>query len=564
MLLSLSIRNYATIDKLNIDFTKGLNVLTGETGAGKSIIVGALSLALGYRANTDAIRSGNDKMAVQALFSLDHVNGNLKAVLEEYSIEYEDGNILLSREIFENGKNVSRVNDVIVNVNTLKNISMFIVDIHGQHEHQKLLNPETHIDFLDDYANDMIREQKELTEKTYYAMKKSEKDYHQQLENVKNAKEKEEEYISKVKEITSLELKIGEDELLENRKNILANSEKLFEYVDAAYQLLYGGEKNVNDKLNEAALKFESAANIDVALMKDYESLNEALIVVQETIFNLREYKDSIEFSPHELDEIQSRLNKINSLKRKYGENIEDILNESDHYQQLLNSIQNSTEETAEALERYNKNKQDYLRYSVELSELRKKAAERLTKRLMANLNELAMPNAVFEVRFEDKAKFNRFSPNGIDEIQFFISTNTGQELKPLSKIVSGGEISRIMLAIKSIMADLDHTDTLIFDEIDTGISGRTAQIVAEKMSQLSRAHQILCITHLSQIASMADTHFLIEKYVQNDNTYTSFCRLDFEQRKHELARMLGGVHVTSTTLEHASEMLRLAVEYKK
>jgi len=417
---------------------------------------------------------------------------------------------------------------------------------------------------LDTYANETIKEQKSITEKKYHSFKKSENEYHQLVENVKNAKEKEDEYKSKLHEIVSLDLKYGEDELLENRKKILANSEKLYEFVDAAYHLLYGGEKNINDKLNDASVKIEQAASYDPSLRKDFETLNEALINVQETVFNLREYKDSIEFNPKELDDIQSRLNKINGLKRKYGESIEDILKEADRYEALLAAIQNSTEETGKALDFFNEQKADYINAAQELSELRKIAAQRLTKRLMSNLNELAMPNAIFEVRFEDKSKFNRYSANGIDEIQFYISTNTGQDMKPLSKIASGGEISRIMLAIKSILADTDHTDTLIFDEIDTGISGRTAQVVAEKMSGLSRMHQILCITHLSQIASMADTHFLIEKTVQNENTYTSFKALDVQERKIELARMLGGVQVTETTLQHAAEVLRLAEEYKK
>lgn len=564
MLLTLNIKNYAIIDQLSIDFSEGLNVLTGETGAGKSIIVGALSLALGYRANTDAIRTGADRITVQALFSYDVDDAAVQQIFDEFGITSEDHTVLLTREIYANGRNVCRVNDVLINVLTLKSISAYLVDIHGQHEHQKLLNQETHIDFLDAYAGESIQTMKHETSVRYEEMKRAERELHMLIEKEKDARAKEDEVREHLKEINSLNLVVGEDEKLEERKKILSNSEKLFELTTSVYSLLYGSERNICDRLTEANNKLEAISEIDGTLKTDSQALNDALISVQEIVYSLRDYKDSIEFNPSELDNLETRLNKIDHLKRKYGQTIEEILEQADEYHSFLSLIENGEEQLAAARKRYDNNVASYLDSAIELSKGRKNAADRLTKRLMNNLNELAMPNAQFLISFEDTRKYNRLSPNGIDGVQFLISTNIGQEKKPLSKIASGGEVSRIMLAIKSIMADADHTDTLIFDEIDTGISGRTAQIVAEKMSELSRSHQILCITHLSQIASMADTHFLIEKSVIGNETYTSFKKLDYEGRTFELARMLGGVHVTETTLTHASEMLQLALEYKK
>ncbi|MFA0816056.1 MAG: DNA repair protein RecN [Anaerofustis sp.] len=564
MLLTLNIKNYAIIDQLSIDFSEGLNVLTGETGAGKSIIVGALSLALGYRANTDAIRTGADRITVQALFSYDVDDAAVQQIFDEFGITSEDHTVLLTREIYANGRNVCRVNDVLINVLTLKSISAYLVDIHGQHEHQKLLNQETHIDFLDAYAGESIQTMKHETSVRYEEMKRAERELHMLIEKEKDARAKEDEVREHLKEINSLNLVVGEDEKLEERKKILSNSEKLFELTTSVYSLLYGSERNICDRLTEANNKLEAISEIDGSLKTDSQALNDALISVQEIVYSLRDYKDSIEFNPSELDNLETRLNKIDHLKRKYGQTIEEILEQADEYHSFLSLIENGEEQLAAARKRYDNNVASYLDSAIELSKGRKNAADRLTKRLMNNLNELAMPNAQFLISFEDTRKYNRLSPNGIDGVQFLISTNIGQEKKPLSKIASGGEVSRIMLAIKSIMADADHTDTLIFDEIDTGISGRTAQIVAEKMSELSRSHQILCITHLSQIASMADTHFLIEKSVIGNETYTSFKKLDYEGRTFELARMLGGVHVTETTLTHASEMLQLALEYKK
>ncbi len=565
MLLALTVQNFAIIEHLNIEFADGLNVLTGETGAGKSIIVDALSLALGYRSSSDTIRTGKDKIVVQALFAMDYIDPQLELIFEQYGINIENNSILLSREIYRNGRNICRANDTLVNVSNLREMSAFLVDIHGQHEHQKLLNQNTHINVLDAYAGDVVELKKQITSKAYLSMMQAKEYYQNLVQKEKNAKEKEEELTEKLSEIRSLDLQISEDELLEQRKKILSNSEKLYAYIDNAYSLLYNDDSNINDNLAECVDNLKLAAEIDIQLAKDTNDLYESSIIIQEIIYTLRDYKDSIEFNPQELDTIQDRLNKINNLKRKYGATIEEILAEADNFEEQLNLIKDSEKEIQKALTHLKQCEEDYIKHAVILSNQRKQAAEQLSKRMIAILSELAMPNAAFQIDFTDNNTQNpvAYSSNGIDKVQFLISTNIGQELKPLTKIASGGEVSRIMLAIKSLLANTDRTGTLIFDEIDTGISGRTAQIVAEKMSALSTGHQILCITHLSQIASMADKHFLISKSSTSDDTFTNFEVLNKEGRIRELARMLGGVHVTETTMKHASEMLRLANELK-
>jgi DNA repair protein RecN (Recombination protein N) len=560
MLLSLNIKNYAIIDSLNIDFQTGLNVLTGETGAGKSILVGALSLALGYRANTDSIRSGKEKLFVQALFSFEKNDSDLLNLMEEYRIENEDNTLLLSRELNANGRSVCRINDTLVNVGTLKSFASQLVDIHGQHEHQKLLSAETHIDFLDAYGGENLSSYKMQTENLFRLMMQKKKEYEDLLDASKYLKDKQDLYAAQYEEINSLGLQPGEDDALSQRKNKLANSEKLFEHVNLAYGLLYDNEENALNFLHQIETALNHISEIDPQTAQQHADFEDSMIRMEEIAYGLRDYLNELEFNPEELDNIQSRLHQINQLKRKYGETIEEILSEADLLQEKLSLITNSELNVSKAEEAYHAAEKEYLESAKRLSSERKKTAERLSVRMLQNFHELAMEHSEFEVEFTE----GNYTAKGTDRVEFYISTNVGQEKKPLAKIASGGEISRVMLAIKSILADADATGTLIFDEIDTGISGRTAQTVAEKMASLRKNHQILCITHLPQIASMADAHYLISKYVETGNTFTEFKLLAPNERVTELARMLGGVHVTQTTQEHASEMLRLSEEYKQ
>lgn len=564
MLLSLSVRNYAIIDRISIDFSNGLNVLTGETGAGKSIIVGAFSLALGYRSDTDSIRMGEDKLNVQALFSLDKINENLKIVLDENAISYEDNSLLLSREVNRSGKNICKVNDTLVNVGLLKVIGSYLVDIHGQHEHQKLLNSQTHLELLDSYKKQEIAFNKREVELAYFALKKANEEYKNIFKLSKEEKEKKEDYEKKLKEIDDVKLEVGLDEELEKRSNILSNSQKIYEQIDLAYSSLYEGSSNVLETLLLAENALSTACRYDEKISKDESLIKEAKISIEEAIYSLREYKMSLEFEPEELDEIQGKLYRINNLKRKFGETVSDILNVKEDLSNKLSLINNMDFEIEKAKEKFLKAKEDYLNKAFKLREIRKEVAKDFEQQITNKLNLLSMPNVSFKVDFEKLEENEKFTVNGIDKVSFLISTNKGQDLKPLSKIASGGEISRIMLAFKTILANVDDTSTLIFDEIDTGISGRTAQIVSEQLYLLSKNHQVICITHLPQIASMANKHYLIKKEDKVNLTTTSFSALNEEEKEVELARMLGGVEITDLTLSHAKEMLNLAKNFKK
>ncbi len=562
MLLSLNIKNFAIIDSINIDFTNGMNVLTGETGAGKSIAIGALSLALGYRANTDAIRTGEVKTSVQALFCVESMTDMLRELLETYSIDIDDNNLLLSRDLYVNGKNVCKINNTLVNVTALKQIGLLLVDIHGQHEHQKILSPETHIKLLDSFGGKKLEECKNEVKKRYTQMIDAKHKLDELKEEYHKQKEKKEEYTIQINEIQEVSLSPGEDELLEKRANLLQNSEKIYDDIEQSYNYLYNEDKSVVYMIKQILSCLQSAKDIDESLSELYNSIDEASINLDDAVLTLRDYRDSIEFDPEELENIHTRLHKINKLKQKYGSDIDEILNEEKRIIASLDMIENIDEKLKSTQAEYESYKDSFIKVAVVLSELRHKTAKMLSEQLKENLSLLAMPNTRFDVLFKPTSE-EKYSSDGIDNIEFMISTNEGEALKPLSKIVSGGEVSRIMLSIKSVLADADSTETLIFDEIDTGISGRTAQSVAEQMYSLGKAHQIIAITHLPQIACMADSHYTVGKYAKEGKTYTTFTELDDNKRTQELARMLGGVTISDYALNHAADMIKQAEHYK-
>ena len=562
MLVSINVKNYAIIDELTIDFTDGLNVLSGETGAGKSIIIGAMSLALGGRANSDMIRTGETKMSVQSVFYVQNLSSELKLLIEENDIEIYDGEIIVSRTVFDSGRNVCKINSTIVNVSTLKKIVEHFVDIHGQHEHQKLLNQSTHISFLDNFAAKEISPILTKVENSYQKLRKLKQEHEQLLRLCREASDQRDLLRLRINEITEANLTINEDEELESQKNILANSEKLHELVTGAYLSLYDNDSNASENISMASNMMMNASNIDATLENAYKSILEAQIMIDEAVLTIRDYKDNIEFSPDELEKVQTRLNLINNLKRKYGETIEAILLQLAEYNEKLYQIENSDNETKLLEDKLELAKKEYLQFAVELSAERKKASSLLSSSLIDNLKDLAMNNVDFMVSFKENS-IVKYCADGIDEVEFLIRTNLSQPLLPLSKIASGGEISRVMLSLKSIFAQTDSTETLIFDEIDTGISGRTAQSVAQKISILSKNHQIICITHLPQIASMADTHFLISKEDRDNQTYTKFTALNEDERVNEISRMIGGVQITKTTKDSATEMIAQAKLFK-
>ncbi|WP_138269020.1 DNA repair protein RecN [Anaerofustis stercorihominis] len=563
MLLSLNINNYAIIDNLSIEFDEGLNIITGETGAGKSIIIGALSLVLGEHAKTENIRTGKDKAVIQALFTVEENNHELKEVLDDLSIDYSDQTLILTREISLKGRNICKINSTLVNVSTLKEVGTHLIDIHGQHEHQKLLNQNTHLSFLDSYGQNKIKEDLNKVSLSYDEYKKALKELTELEKKSKENSDNLDNFKRQFEEINEVDLEIGEDEELEKREKILLNSQNIYSDIDSAYSLLYKSDSNVLSNLTLANDSFSKVLDYDESVKENVEMLNEANTLIEEVVFFLRDYRDNISFNPEELNDIESKLNKINYLKKKYGVTIEEIL---EYKKELQNNIEliDNYEDTLNSLKKdVDKKKKEYLKHAKTLRDKRKKIADEFCKKITENLQLLSMKGTVFACEFKDLEKNENYTKKGIDDIAFMISTNKGESLKPLNKIASGGEISRVMLSFKRILSENDNVDCLIFDEIDTGISGQTALIVGKQMWELSKNHQILAITHLPQIASMADTNYFIKKEVKDDKTFTSFTKLNEEEKVEELVRIISGENTSENAIMYAKDMIENADKLK-
>ena len=567
MLSELSIFNFALIDSLNIEFNKGLNILTGETGAGKSIIIDALGLVLGQRSNRENIRQGQDRMIVEALFNVTKNKNKVNAYLQEVGIDIgEDYTLIMTREVLSSGKNTCRINGRMVPLSVMKELSELLIDIHGQHEHQSLLRWENHMALLDSYGGVEIENLLNKTKELYNNYKHSKKSLEELLRDEMEVEREKDILKFQLNEIDQANLEnIYEEEELENRRQILIHSEKLFENSNRAYELLYGGNEvqpSIYDQLSIVLNCVNNISAIDSSMKNIEEQINNAIILIEDAGFVLRDYNDTIEFNPRELDQIEKRLSTFNHLKRKYGETIKDILDYRENLKIKLDKIENKGEEENRLRQEIEDNWYLYMAAANELTKLRINIAKELENKIISELNDLGMKKARFKIDIESHEKHS--SIYGKDRIEFLISTNIGQDLRPLAKIASGGEVGRIMLALKTILADGDKIDSLIFDEIDTGISGRTAQVVAEKMANISKSYQIICITHLPQIASMADSHYLIEKEIRDNQTYTIVKNLKEKERINELARMLGGATLTELTKSHAREMIEMAGKIKK
>lgn len=568
MLLELNISNFALIDLLKLDFNKGLNILTGETGAGKSIIIDALSLVLGQRANRDSIRQGKDRSIVEALFQPpSRSKSKIKELLNQNGIEMEeDSSLILTREILSTGKSTCRINGRLVTLNLIKRLSEMLIDIHGQHEHQSLLHWETHIDLLDSYGQKELGKELQDTKAYYKQYKDCKKVLNSFIKDEKEFEREKDLLKFQLDEINQGKLKnIEEDKELEERRRLLTHSEKLFQNTKKAYELLYSGkeiQKSIYDQLSEVLNSIENVSMIDPSMEGILEQLKSAFVQIEDAAFEIRGYSENIEFHQEELDQIEKRLNSINQLKRKYGESIEEILKYRKTLQSKLSKLENKNQEIEHLQKKIDKGWKSYREAAKNLSNKRKKIAAFLETNIIKELKDLGMKKVQFKVDIQTSEEFS--SERGIDRVEFMISPNPGQSLCPLARIASGGEIARIMLALKSIFAKVDNIDTLIFDEIDTGISGRTAQIVAKKMAFLSKDYQIICITHLPQIASMADNHYLIEKEINQNQTTTKVYHLEEDERIRELARMLGGAALTELTLKHSKEMFQIAKKVKK
>ncbi|WP_336786847.1 DNA repair protein RecN [Paenibacillus sp. MMO-177] len=567
MLRELSIRNLAVIEEVNVSFHHGFHVLTGETGAGKSILIDALSLIVGGRGSADMVRYGCDKAEMEAMFDLPS-HHPVWAAMERLGVQASREEMLvIRRELTSHGKSSSRVNGQLVTMTMLREIGECLVNIHGQHEHQSLLRTEQHLEWLDLFAGDLLIERKTAYRAVYQQLQQARASVRELEETARHNVQMLDLYRYQIEEITNAKLKDGEDEQLVEERRKLQYAGKRMDSVSEAYALLYNGKGL--DAISKAISKLTDIQSYDPAVLTPMlEQLQSAFYQAEDAVFQLRDYRDSIDSDPEQLSVIEDRLDLINGLKRKYGETIPDIL----QYLERITEERDKIENRDEYLDKLRKDEQRlYLQgheLAQELSELRAHASERLAAAIELELKQLQMGNTVFRVQLDhpmavEPSEMAALNANGMDEAIFMLSTNPGEPLKPLNKIASGGEMSRIMLALKAIFAEIDQVPVLVFDEVDTGVSGRAAQAIAEKMSQLSAKCQIFSITHLPQVACMADHHYEIKKHIIEQRTSTNVTKLAESSRIEELARMLGGVEVTEKTRHHAQEMLVLADRQK-
>lgn len=554
MLQELSIRDFAIIDEIQISFQPKMTVLTGETGAGKSIIIDALGLLAGGRGSTEFIRKGEKKAVIQGLFTLPR-EANTYNILEEYGIDSEDGQIILQRDLYRGGRNICRINGMMVNLATLRKVGETLIDIHGQNEHQELMKPENHIDLLDEYdkKTSELRIQYQVVYQNYRKLKLSmekkeadEKAWAQRLDMLN----------FQVKEIEEADLKINEEDELVEEKNKLDNFQAIHDALELSYQILSGEKIDVVGNLGNAMNELSDVSDLSENLQEINTKISDAFYSLEDAARDISDELDSMEWNGERLDEIEERLELIHQLKRKYGDTIEDILHYHSRIEKELREMENAEQNSEKQERQLSEALEKVKELAIKLSKQRKKSAKKLEKMIHEQLSALYMDKAVFEVKFLNNSKLYS---KGIDKVEFYIQTNPGEEMGPLAKIASGGELSRIMLALKTIFSQKMGVTSIIFDEIDTGVSGRVAQAIAEKISQISNNSQVLCITHLPQVAAITDNHYYISKSVNDGRTETSLKELDEKQKIREIARMLSGSEITELTLKHAEELIKMS-----
>ena len=535
MIDHISIKNFAVIENTDVDFEEGLNIITGETGSGKSIAVEAISLALGSRADTSAIRTGADKAVVQLLGTLDS---------EE---------VLITREVSASGKNICKLNGEIVTLAQLNAVSRRLADIHGQYDNQSLLNPEYHITLLDMYKSDDSAAVKAQVTAFFSEYNETRRQLANLLSQAKENARRQDFYQFEATEIKNAALKPGEDAELEKRIFLLKNSERIFENIEKTYAVLYEESPSATDELGMCLHSLEDISSCSDELRAIAEEFSDIYYRLQDLSGELRNIKESLVFSPEELDRAIARLNTIDGLKKKYGPTIEDILEYEQKIRKELSIIENFDEEKVRLQSELSETKQNLIATCSRLTEIRKSSAAELEQRITAELTDLNFKDAKLQISVTPLAAPTE---NGMDNVEIMISTNRGEPLKPLVKIASGGEMSRIMLAFKNVISSCDNIPTLIFDEIDAGISGITASIVGRKLKEIARHHQIICITHLPQIAACGDSNYRIYKETDEEKTYTNIQKLSDSGRVEEIARLLGGTTITDTTLASARELI--------
>lgn len=551
MLSELYIENLAVIEKATIDFSDKLNVFTGETGAGKSILINGINAILGQRVTKDIVRTGTDKAVISALFT--DIGDNVLQVLDELGISAEDGQLFLTREIRSDGGSVARVNSRAVNVSVLKAIGETLVTIHGQHDNQILMAPERHIEILDSYT------ESEALIEDYHSSFRELQSIAKKINKIKTEQSKKEfrmaELADIVEEINALNIHEGEDKEIEAELNISKNAVAISEALYMAKQLLSGDDDTDGavEMTQRASKSVEEYTDIMTEISPIYDRLSSAAIEMEDISEEIGSLLDSLDIDPKRYDYLNQRSDELRRIMKKYGPELDDVLTTLENSQNELDELSGAEQ----SLDELNKEKERLLaevsKKAKVLSDHRKKAGERFVSQVTEELEFLNMP----KVKLVVQQKTGKLTINGMDSIEFLISANLGEEPKPIAKIASGGELSRIMLALKNVIAEKDSIGTLIFDEIDTGVSGRAAQKIGIKLKQISRLRQVLCVTHLAQMAVMADNHLLIEKNIQGDRTVTTVRTLDHEQRKYEIARIMGGENITELMLENAEQYLK-------
>lgn len=571
MLAQITIKDFAIIDEITVNFNDGLTVLTGETGAGKSIIIDAIQLLAGARASVEFVRHNSDEAWIEGIFFIDNDNHNVYSILKELDIQVDDeeGSIILQRIITAKGKSICRINGKLVTLSILKEFGQTLIDIHSQHETQSLMHPENHIKLLDYYEFNKINLTKEAYLELYEELNELQKKFKQLTESEKQFNERTDLLSFQLNELQSANLEIGEDEELENERHRLMNYEKLFENLQLSYHSLFGDNKAL-DFLSQAATSLEQIEDIDPSFKKISEEIKSHYYGLEELSYQIRQHLDGLEYDPQRLDEVESRLHEINRLKRKYGREIDQLISLMIEMEEELEQLENKEVHLESLQKQILSLQKDTLVEAENLRKTRQQVAEKLKNEIKKELKDLYLEKAIFDVEFSTidgdiiwKDKKVKLTKNGLDQIQFLISTNPGEPLKPLHKVASGGEMSRIMLALKRIFSEQQNVTSVIFDEVDTGVSGRVAQAIAEKINEISKKSQVICITHLPQVAAMADQHLLIEKELDKDRTKTKVIKLTKEQSVEELARMISGSELTETTKKHALELIEQANSVK-
>ncbi|MCM3710935.1 DNA repair protein RecN [Sporosarcina luteola] len=561
MLGEISIHNFAIIEHLEVTFEEGLTVLTGETGAGKSIIIDAVQLLAGARGSQEFIRHGAKKAELEGMFTIDDANHPVFGKLAEFGIDCEDGIIILRRDLNASGKTTCRINGKLVTIASLREIGSQLIDIHGQHDNQELMHEKRHINLLDQFAGVGLAEAHRNYIEIYNQYTKLKRRLETASENEQQVAQRIDLYSFQLKEIDSAELIIGEEEELEEEKMKLQHFNRIFERLNTAYESI-SGDNHALDWVGSAMSDLEDAASVNKELESHSEIVSSSFYSLQDTAHELKSIIDRMEYDPTRLPIVEDRLAMLVTLKRKYGATIEDILIYREKIADDLDQLLNRDERLGQEQEKLIQLEKDLEVEANELSIIRQEAALRLQDAIMMQLKELHMEKSTFNVSITRKAS-GSFDSNGFDEVIFLISTNLGEPLKPLVKIASGGELSRIMLALKTIFSKHQGITSIIFDEVDTGVSGRVAQAIADKIAMVATHSQVLCISHLPQVAAMADHHLLIRKEVKANRTTTAVAEITDLERTKELSRMLSGAEITTLTLQHADELLSIADERK-